>query len=300
MGFVLALLALLLYSTNIIVTKLAGGKLDLDLGVSVAASANVLFGLVLLGAQVASKGPLLNPDATALCLFMVAGFFSTYLGRWFFFATVAKLGPAKASAFQITNPLFTVVIAWGCLGERLQASDLGAVAVTLVGLYLVSYVGPARKGGSRWLAWTSAFQAGALVALGSSSSYAVANVLRGAAVRRWDEPIVGTLLGAAVGMVIQVAVIARHRNVWQELRAAPRTGVAYYGLIGLLTVGAQVCVIASMASIPVGVANLITMSTPILVTPASYFLLKNQEGLTAKTVVGIALVLVGIGAIVLL
>ena len=67
MGFALAFLALLLYSTNIIVTKLAGGKLDLDLGVSVAATANVVFGVVLLGFQVASKGIPLRPDPTAQC-----------------------------------------------------------------------------------------------------------------------------------------------------------------------------------------------------------------------------------------
>ena len=72
-----------------------------------------------------------------------------------------------------------------------------------------------------------------------------------------------------------------------------------YALTGMLTISAQVCVIASMRYIPVSIANLITLSTPVLVTPASYFLLKNREGITLRTIFGSTLVLVGINIILL-
>jgi multidrug transporter EmrE-like cation transporter len=54
-------------------------------------------------------------------------------------------------------------------------------------------------------------------------------------------------------------------------------------------------ILASMRYIPVSVAaNLITLSIPILVTPVSYFLFKNQEGITYQTLIGIGLVLSGL------
>ncbi|MBI5443465.1 MAG: DMT family transporter [Deltaproteobacteria bacterium] len=307
MGFALALLALVLYSANLLVTKVASGSMDLDVGVTVAAFSNVVVGVGFFGLQVASGHSPLAIEAWAVALFLVSGVFSTYLGRWFFFATVARLGAARASAFQITNPLFTVVIAWIFLGERLRLLDLGAVAVTLTGLYLVSYVAEPAAESSRGSGWRQALAAGrrtvlhsgAVVALLSASSYAVANVLRGAAVRRWNEPILGGVLGAAVGMAAQVLATAKGRDLWGEVARAPRRALTLYGLIGLITISAQVSMIAAMSTIPVGVTNLITMSTPILVTPASYFLLKNQEGLRPRTVLGMAIVLIGVGTLIL-
>ena len=50
---------------------------------------------------------------------------------------------------------------------------------------------------------------------------------------------------------------------------------------------------------PVSVVALITLCTPLLVFPASYFLLKNDEGINPRTVVGAALTLAGIAMIIL-
>lgn len=308
MGFVFALLSLLLYSTNILVTKVASGSMDLDVGVTIAAFSNVVVGLAFFAIQVALGRSPTGWESWAVGLFLVSGVFSTYLGRWFFFATVARLGPARASAFQITNPIFTVLIAWVFLGESLRLLDLGAVAVTLFGLFLVSYVagepaGP-RSGESVWTRTVAAgrrtlLHSGALVALMSSSSYAVANVLRGAAVRRWNEPILGGVLGAVVGLAAQVLATSKGKDLWAEIVGAKRRALVLYGLIGLITICAQVSMIAAMSTIKVGVTNLITMSTPILVTPASYFLLKNQEGLRPRTVLGILIVVVGMTTLAL-
>ncbi len=54
-----------------------------------------------------------------------------------------------------------------------------------------------------------------------------------------------------------------------------------------------------MGYIPISIANLITLSTPVIVTPVSFLLFKNKEGITLKTIVGIVLVMVGISLIVL-
>lgn len=52
-------------------------------------------------------------------MFVLAGLFSTYFGRWFMLESIARLGAARTSVFQVTSPLFTVIIAWAFLGERL-------------------------------------------------------------------------------------------------------------------------------------------------------------------------------------
>ena len=54
-----------------------------------------------------------------------------YLGRCFLTESIGRLGPAKASAFQVSSLLFTAVIAW--LGPR---TILGC-ALTLAGIAVV-------------------------------------------------------------------------------------------------------------------------------------------------------------------
>jgi len=319
MGELLALLGLFLFSSNILVTKIAAGRMPLQLGFTLSVAVNVLCGGLVFLVQAAVRDTPLGFDAGAFGLFLLAGAFSTYLGRWFFFQAIDVLGPAKASSFQVSNPMFTVVIAWAVLGESLTPLSLLAIGIAIAGLVMVSYVpgtlaasfGQVRLRRAERAAdeppavpllsvLRKASASGVAIALVSAGSYAVSNVLRGAGIHRWNEPVLGATLGALVGMTLHLATHGDVRTTWRDLRSSRSDGIALYGAIGVLTITAQASSIASMRYIPVSISNLITMSTPVLVTPASYFLLKNQENLRPLTVVGIALVLLGIGMLVIL
>src|SRR3954447_25258071 len=127
-GEALALLALILFSTNIILTKVATSRVNSNLGFLISVSVNVLFAALLLLIQfIFFDQGTIGWDKKGFFLFLAEGFFSTYLGRWFFFETIAKLGATRASAFQVSNPLFTTIIAWGFLGEKLNLTDLSAI-----------------------------------------------------------------------------------------------------------------------------------------------------------------------------
>ena len=235
-------------------------------------------------------------------LFALAGVFATYLGRWFMFESIVRLGPAKASAFQVSSPLFAFVLSLAFLGERLSVAALAGMAVTAVGLLILSLAdarraSPERVRGPRsfrdWL------RAGWALGLASSAAYAVSNVLRGAAVRDWNEPIAGALIGAVVGILLHFAVGSDHANVLRGFRTASRRGIVLFAIGGVVNISAQMCVIAAMKYAPVSVVALITLCTPLLVFPLSYLLLKNEERINAGTVGGAALTLAGIAMIIL-
>ena len=67
----------------------------------------------------------------------------------------------------------------------------------------------------------------------------------------------------------------------------------------MLTIGGQLLTVAAMAFTPVAVVSLITLCTPLVVFPVSYFLLGNEEGIGWRTVAGGLLTLGGIAAVVL-
>lgn len=317
MGELLAFLSLAMFSANIIITKLASSRLNLNLGFLISITVNVLFSLLLFLFHTLFREDALQFHMGGFLLFLLSGFFATYLGRWFFFETIARLGPARASAFQISNPLFTVLISWVFLGEILGWGEMVAVITILFGLFLVSYVPSGKRAETKdsisaketvvssgnstkcttW--WRNFIHSGVLLALFSSLAYALGNITRGTAVQNWNEPILGGLIGAAVGFLLHAVLSFNWDGIAEQYRQADRIGVVLYIASGILTISAQILYIASMYWLPISIATLITLSTPLFVFPLSYFLLKNQEDIRLQTVIGCALVLVGISYIVL-
>lgn len=314
-GYLLAAGALLLFTTSTLVTKAASSRIQLGLGFLIATVVNVGFSALAFAVQLAVQGRSVQWNAQAFWLFVLAGAFSTYLGRWFFYESVVRFGPARASIFQVSSPLFAALMAWLLLGERLTLLVAGGMAMAIGGLVLVSYkpgffsrrqavVNTVSSPGSppmtiKPTVHERLLRSALLLGLGSSLAYAIGNVLRGAAVRDWNEPILGALAGAVCGLVLHLAFSPGKRGLVARLRAASRSGAGLYVLIGVCTISAQVCVISSMRYIPLAIATLVTLCTPLLVFPLSHLLFKDQEDITAATLLGSAMTLIGIFIIVM-
>lgn len=306
-GYLLSGGALLLFTTAIVLTRLATDRIPLALGFVIATFTNVLFSALAFAVQSVMRAEPATWHAGSFWLFAAAGIFSTYLGRWFFYESVVRFGPAKASVFQVSSPLFTALMALLLLGERLTLPVALGMGLTVAGLILVSYkpgfmrrpagsaavVAPAASWRQRLL------QSVLLLGLASSLAYAIGNVLRGSAVRVWNEPILGGLIGAGFGLALHLAFTPAKSELLASLRKADRRGVWLYALIGVCTISGQICTIGAMRFIPLSIATLVTLCTPLLVFPLSHFLLKNRENITPNTLAGCGLTLLGIFIIVM-
>ena len=311
MGEALALLSLLLFSTNVLVVKVASQRLGQDVGFLLALGSNVVFAALLFSRErlVATDPFVVEWDASAA--FAIGGLFTTYLGRRLFFRSVHTIGPSRAAALQITNPVFAALIGWLLLGESLGSTGMLFVLLVIGGLYLTSWVptrapAPVPAAAGDMPPAASAPKGTALprreivVALAGALSYAIGNVIRSSAVRDWDEAVFGGLLGALCATVVYLLVHTDLRRLAQRLHSAPRSGVWLWGLSGVLTISAQISLIASTRSIPVAVAVVVAAAIPIVVVPASVVLFRNTEGVTGRTVAGIVLIFAGVGGLILL
>jgi drug/metabolite transporter (DMT)-like permease len=296
MGDALALGALALFSCNVFIVRAASARLEQGLGFLIALAANVVVvGLAVLE-QVFVSG--VRPaTGSAVLLFMVGGILSSYLGRRGYFRSVETMGPSRAAGFQVTNPVFALVFAWLFLQETLTPLALGALAVVVLGLLLTSQV-PGYETASRT---SSRSMPLAFVgpALGAAACYGLGNVARGAAVDEWREPLVGGFLGAVTGILAYLLVAVPVRRLVADLRSADRRGIWLWSLAGAVTIAGQVAVIASTTYIPIAVAVAISSAMPMVVIPVSVLLLDNAERVTRRTVAGAALVVGGVGVMVL-
>lgn len=298
LGEALAVASMLLFSANVLLVGPAARRLSPDLGFLLALVANVgLAAVVVLGQY------LLDPPAPAewdaLGLFAAGGLLTSYLGRWFFVRSVTTIGPTRASALQITNPVFAALAAWLLLGEALPPLAVVYGLAVLAGLYLASRrrtsagSDPLPRGsGSIPLSEIG-------LALLGAVAYGLGNVARGAGVRDWEAPIVGGLVGATAGFLLYGLVNTDLRRLAGAVRLADPTGRRMWVLSGALTIGAQTCLIAASLHIPVAIAVVISSAVPAVVLPVSFFFLRRTESVGVGTGVGILLILAGVAGLVL-
>lgn len=303
----MAVAALIMFATNILVTKAASNKLDVSVGFLISVIVNCLISGLASGIQLVWQTSDFSWSLSGAISFAFAGIFSTFLGRWFFYESVVRLGSARASVFQVTSPAFAAVFAWLFLSERLSTIVVVGIALTICGLIVVA--SPARnanpKNGnhrsllnffSKGASWSKGSHV--LLGLGSSMAYAVSTVLRGNGIREWNEPIIGALLGAFAGLLVYLLTSRNTRLLCAGIQRANREGIWLYAASGMLTIVAQICAIASFRFIPVSLSNLITLCTPFIVIPCGYFLHKNSERITARTWIGAGLVFLGIALMI--
>ena len=289
----------------VLATKAASNRVNLELGFFVALIVNVVFASCALIIHLLTRDTGLRWNTLAFFLFAASGVFATYLGRWFFYESVVRFGPAKASIFQVSSPLFVALLAWLLLGERLSIWVAIGMVMAISGLALIAckpgFFSPSKADPSPLIIsfFTRILQSVFLLGLFSSCAYAVGNVLRGAAVRSWPEPIAGALIGALTGLAMHCYFSTNKASLVVRLRAAERSGLWLYALVGVANISGQITTIASMRYIPLSLAALVTLCTPLLVFPLSYWLFKNQEPLTLSVVFGCILTLSGMVVVVL-
>ena len=290
MGVTYALLAMLSFAVNIVITRFAVARLPVEAGFFIVLSVNVLFPLALYAGELAVRDAPHAWNWTGAWMFAVGGVIGTFLGRRFLFDAVKLLGPARASVFHSTSPAFALVAAWLLADEVLGAYELALMAVVWLGLWLTQ-----PRAGSLQAVSPGILRKGLLAGLLTVAGFGFGNVIRGIAMREWHEAALGTVIASVAAFVCQVVVTRNWPRIAAQLRGADRTTLLLYTGCGVFTTLGSIFVSLAMTRIEIALAVLVVHTTPIVIFPVSVWLLKNREELTARTLLGAALVLAGIG-----
>ncbi|MDA1117805.1 MAG: DMT family transporter [Proteobacteria bacterium] len=289
MGITYALLAMLSFATNIVITRYAVVRLPVEAGFFVVLATNVLFPAALFGVELSVRAAPYAWEWKGAGLFVIGGVIGTFLGRRFLFDTVRLLGPSRASVFHSTAPAFALIGAWLLAGEVLGAYEIALMFVVWTGLWLTQ----PRAGSLQSLApevLRRGFAAGLLTVAG----FGFGNVLRGLAMREWNEAALGTVVASLAALACQFAVTRNWARVGAQLRGADRTAILLYAGCGVFTSLGSIFIALAMTRIEIALAVLVVHTTPLVIFPVSVFLLKNREELTPRTLLGASLVLAGI------
>ncbi|MGH8688221.1 MAG: DMT family transporter [Burkholderiales bacterium] len=294
MGIALALLAMLSFATNIVITRYAIARMPVEGGFFVVLATNILFPAVIFASEftVRTAGP--GWQWKPAGIFALGGIVGTFLGRRFLFDAVKLLGPSRASVFHSTAPAFALIAAWLLAGEVLGLYELALMTLVWFGLWLTQ-----PRAGSGHAVSPEVMRKGFLAGLLMVTGFGFGNVLRGIAMRDWHEAALGTVISSAAALACQVMVTRDWGRIAAQLRAADRTAILLYAGCGVATSLGSIFVSLAMTRIEIALAVLFVHSTPIVIFPLSVFVMKNREELTGRAVIGATLVLAGIALLAL-
>jgi drug/metabolite transporter (DMT)-like permease len=294
MGIAYALLAMMCFATNIVITRFAVARLPVEAGFFVVLATNVLFPAALFAAELGAREAPYAWHWKGAGLFAIGGVIGTFLGRRFLFDTVKLLGPSRASVFHSTAPAFALIGAWLLAGEILGAYEIALMLVVWAGLWLTQ----PRAGSLQALA-PELLRKGFAAGLVTVAGFGFGNVLRGLAMRVWEEAALGTVIASMAALACQFAVTRNWEKIGAQLRGAERNAIWLYIGCGVFTSLGSIFISLAMTRIEIALAVLVVHTTPLVIFPVSVFLLKNREELTPRTVVGALVVLAGIAFLAL-
>lgn len=293
MGVTLALVAMVCFSANILITRYAIARLPVDAGFFIVLATNILFPAIVFPFELATRAAPWAWDWKGAGLFALGGVAGTFLGRRFLFDAVRILGPSRASVFHSTAPAFALIGAWLLADERLGAYEIVLMAMVWLGLWFTQpRTGSAIGGGERLSA--AAVRKGMLVGLMTVAGFGIGNVFRGLAMRGWDEAILGTVVSSVAALACQVVATRDWGKVAAQLRGADRAAVWLYVGCGVTTSLGAIFVALAMRRMEIALAVLVVHTTPLVIFPVSVFILKNREELAPRTLLGALMVLSGI------
>lgn len=297
MGVTLSLISMLFFGSNILIARLAMGRMPIELGFFVVLAVNILFAGAVFAIEFLLRETPFVWHWKEAGLFALGGFVGTYLGRRFMFDMVRILGPARSSVVHSSAPAFTLLAAWLLIGERLGAYELALMGLVIFGLWFTQPVEKSVAGKHR--PGSALLRKGVLVGLATVIGFSLGNVCRGYAMRTWNEAVLGTIIASAAALACQLAATRDWPGAWRGVVKADRKGLWLYAACGIATAGGAMFLVSAMHFMEISLATLVTHTTPLMIFPVSLFFFKNREGLTLRTAAGAGMVLAGIALLAL-
>lgn len=297
MGVTLAFVSMLFFGSNILISRLAMGRMSVELGFFIVLVVNIFTSGAVFAVELLLRETPFVWHWREAGLFALGGVVGTYLGRRFMFDMVRVLGPARSSVVHSSAPAFTLLFAWLLVGEKLGSYELMLMAIVIFGLWFtqppdMGVAGGRRPGGAL-------LGKGVLIGLGTVIGFSLGNVCRGYAMRSWNEAVFGTIIASTAALVCVFATTRNWRSAWHGIINADRRGQWLYAACGVVTAGGAMFVVSAMHYMEISLATLVTHTTPLMIFPVSLFVFRNREGLNMRTAFGATMVLAGIGLLAL-
>jgi drug/metabolite transporter (DMT)-like permease len=251
---------------------------------------------VMLAAVLAMTGGWRSVEVSQLGPTAISGLVGILMGDAALFATMNRLGPRRAGILFSSNAVFSVILGWLILSERLNALTLAGIAVALTGVALAILYGKRASQVHAWEAVKGSLMAGIAIGLFSGICQAVGSLVIRPVMESGVDPV--AIAGIRVGIAALGLTLATVMKVPGTAAKTPLTRklTAQVALSGFFAMGiGMTLLLFALRGGEVGIVATLSATTPALVLPMLWW--KTGEAPPVMAWLGAALVVLGSGMI---
>jgi drug/metabolite transporter (DMT)-like permease len=292
----LALCAAFCFASAAVTAKLGTGTRNMGLGLLLSLGSSTL----LLGVTMAVMADEWSVPIAALSLFALSGLAGPGVGRGLLMQGVRDVGTSVTVPVQSSA---NAVIA-SAAGALLFSEDVGggrvlALAVIVTGILACVAGGSANRSPLQDMTIESRPWSLSLLALrlpvAAGAAFAASDILRKAALEGDGDAVLGSFIGSATAFMAWLIAYSSSPQLRTPFRLSPSAG--WFLLSGLFTAAAGILSMFALERGDLSVVVPILASQPVIVVGLGALLLRDQEQLRRGTVLGAALVVIGIAAL---
>ncbi|MEH7479619.1 DMT family transporter [Neobacillus drentensis] len=321
-GVVLALLAAVFFGCANVMVKKGSTPQSVDNGTFLS----VLITFVLAGIFTVGSGLFQGwvPLTTkGFWWFVLAGILTAFIGRMLLFTSIQHLGSVRASAIKRLNPLFTVLIGVLFLHEPINLlTVIGMVFIFGASTVLMfesftdytrakkeiaattktnKKVGSLIEGEDKRNIWVKGIQLvaslGYMYGVISALAYSIGYVVRKEGLAEIPDPFMGTVIGAAVGILIFLFLSLFKKRNRQSIKLTFTTFRPWLFGAGIATSLGQILYFFALTFSGVSQVAVIGSTDVIFTLLLSSLIFKTNEGITRTVVLASVLAMTGAGII---
>ena len=288
--YIFALLTALFWGTVPVVNKrgLAIGGNPLQCALTMVSVTLVVFWVLLLSTQ-QGEDLFAYLSVRSVCIFGLAGFAGTALGRVLNAAGVDRVGATINSAALSSRPLIATLIATLWLGE--SAEPLLYVGIVLLVAGVVTLV--FSKGGNI----TGWRKRELWIPLMGAAMFALGNVIRRFGLSTTPLPVLEALV---INQTAAFSALAGYGLIWRrsQVLSAPRRSYLFFSISGVLGAIALFTIFEALDRGPVTIVDPLVGTQSLFTILVAYFVLRDLERITLRLIIGATLVVLGASIII--
>jgi drug/metabolite transporter (DMT)-like permease len=227
---------------------------------------------------------------------IISGLIGILAGDAALFATMNRLGPRRAGILFSSNAIFSVILSWMFLHERLDVITMLGIIIALIGVALAILFGKRTNDMHQWEAIKGPLSLAIAIGLFSGLCQAIGSIVIRPVMETGVDPLAIAAIRVGVAALgLTLAMFAGVKSTRAKIALTPKIA-AQVAISGFAAMGiGMTLLLFALRGGHVGIVATLSATTPALVLPMLWWKTGDRPPLLAW--VGAALVIVGSGLI---
>ncbi len=227
---------------------------------------------------------------------IISGLVGILLGDAALFSTMNRLGPRRSGILFSSNAIFSVILGWLFLNEKLDAMTLTGIVIALAGVMLAILFGKRSQDVHHWEAIKGPLAIGIAIGLFSGLCQAIGSLVARPVMATGVDPLAIAAIRVGIASLgLTLAMVAGVPATRAKTTLTPKLS-AQIALSGFAAMGVGMTLLLfALRGGEVGIVATLSATTPALVLPLLWWKTGDRPPVLAW--LGAALVVVGSGLI---